>query len=77
MPIEVFDFTGWHMSSDVPMDTEMLEEIPGLKVVWREEDNRLRDYICGVGDPRSWMRSVILPGEIPFSVISRLCKSAR
>ena len=49
MPIELFDPTGWYMSLDVPVDTKMLEEIPCLKVVWREEDDRLREYICGSG----------------------------
>ena len=52
MPIGIFDFTDWYMVSDVPMDTKMLEEIPGLKVVWREEGNRLREYICGSGRPQ-------------------------
>jgi hypothetical protein len=52
MPIEIFDFTDWYMISDVPMDAKMLEKITGLKVVWREEGNRLREYICGSGRPQ-------------------------
>jgi len=52
MPIEIFDFTGWYMSSDIPMDPRMLEEIHGLKVVWREEGSGLREYICGSGRPQ-------------------------
>ena len=34
------------------MDTKMLEEIPGLKVVWREVGGGLREYICGSGRPQ-------------------------
>ena len=54
MPIEIFDFTDWYMVSDasVPMDIKMLEEIPALKVVWREEGDGLREYICGSGRPQ-------------------------
>ena len=52
IPIKMFDFTGWYITSYIPMDTEMLEEIPGLKVVWREEEGGLREYICGSGRPQ-------------------------
>jgi hypothetical protein len=44
MPIEIFNLTEWNVCSlRVPMDTKMLEEIPGLKVLWR--DNQGEDMV--------------------------------
>jgi hypothetical protein len=54
MPIEIFDLTEWHGSLRVPMDTKMLEEIPGLKVLWRDNqgEDMVREYVCGSGTPQ-------------------------
>ena len=57
MPIEIFDLTEWYpVCQHIPMDTKMLEEIPGLKVLWRDESDQgevtLREYICGSGRPQ-------------------------
>jgi len=60
MPIEIFDLTEWYPTfSHIPMDTKMLEEIPGLKVIWRDDEGEdtLREYICGSGRPQ------VLPGN--------------
>jgi hypothetical protein len=54
MPIEVFNLTYWTLGG-VPMDTKRLEEIPGLKVIWREKSEgkyKPREYICGSGRPQ-------------------------
>ena len=48
MLIEVLDLSNW--LSGVPMDIKVLKEIPGLKVVWREDYEgkiQLREYVCG------------------------------
>jgi hypothetical protein len=39
MPIEIFDLIEWDtgMFPHIPMDTKMLEEITGLKVLLRDE----------------------------------------
>ena len=55
MPIEIFDFTEWRGSLPIPVDTKMLEEIPGLKVLLREKDkgqDTPRAYVCGSGRPQ-------------------------
>jgi len=52
MPIEILDLTKWYKLSAVPMDIKKLEEVPGLRVVWREgPEGYLREYVCGSGRP--------------------------
>ena len=52
IPIEILDLTQWYKLSMVPMDIKKLEEVPGLRVVWRERlEGHLREYVCGSGRP--------------------------
>ena len=52
IPIEILDLTQWYKLSGVPMDIKKLEEVPGLRVVWREGCKRyLKEYLCGSGRP--------------------------
>ena len=50
MPIEILDLSNWLLG--VPMDIKVLKEIPGLKVVWREDyEGKIqpREYVCWSG----------------------------
>ena len=52
IPIEILDLTQWCKLSVVPMDIKKLEDVPGLRVVWREgPEGYLREYVCGSGWP--------------------------
>jgi hypothetical protein len=52
IPIEILDLTKWHKPSMVQIDIKKLEEVPGLRVVWREgPEGYLREYVCGSGRP--------------------------
>jgi len=44
MAIKVFDLIQWYVPSAVPMDVKKLDEVSGLKVIWREGYGMGNDY---------------------------------